>query len=339
MVLDRDYQYEGGELDLTGLFRLVDVSGEAEFLVPTIESDLAHFQALLRHSESPEVLPGPQCLDPYECPYLDHCTRHWPEVPDPVDWVPGLGATKAMSLHAEGIHGMSELPLDHLNSRQVQVVACHREDRAWVDEDLKNALQAFEFPIRFLDFETFATPIPRLARSRPYEAVPVQWSCHTLNIDGSLTHDEFLADGPQDPREAFAASLLEALGAAGSICVYSSYEKSTLTRLAGALPHRAPEVQAVVGRLVDLLTIVRDHVYLPAFQGSYSIKSVLPALVPGFGYGHLQVQDGQQAGEAFGRMIAEPDPQLRQVLRADLLAYCAQDTMAMVKVLEALETL
>ena len=151
-----------------------------------------------------------------------------------------------------------------------------------------------------------------------------------------MSHREFLADGFGDPREPFALSLLNAIGTHGSIIVYSPYEKTILKKLAAALPHMAVEIEAVIERLVDLLPIVKANIYLPAFQGSYSIKKVLPALVPGFGYGHLRVQDGLAAIAAFGRMLVEQDPVVKHALRDDLLVYCSQDTWAMVKVLEAM---
>ena len=336
MRLDREYRYEGGDLDLTRLFLLDNISGEAESLAEPIEAELTNDQAMLQEAEAPVVGPGKHCLEPYECPFLAHCTRDWPEVPDPVEWLPRIGEKSAIVLHAAGTHRMVDLPESSLNAQQLLVRACHQENRPWVGDGLGAALQSLIWPVHYLDFETFATPIPMLAGSRPYEPVPVQWSNHTLAQDGQMTHHEFLADGLGDPREAFAHSLLAALGTRGSIAVYSHYEKSILGKLALALPHLAEPIEAVVERLVDLLPIVKSNVYFPAFHGSYSIKKVLPALAPGFGYGHLEVQDGLAAMAAFRRMLEASDQVARHGLRADLLAYCGQDTLAMVKVHEAL---
>ncbi len=338
MVLNRDYRYQGGALDLAGLFRWEDITAEAATMVPQIEADLECFQALLQQPNAPAVLPGVHCAAPYECPFFAHCTRHWPTVPDPVDWLPGFGPARCLPLHAAGSHSMADLAMDGLNARQLQVVACHQKNQPWVSAGLGNALKAFEPPIHFLDFETFAPALPRLVGTGPREIVPVQWSCHTMLEEGTVTHQEFLAEGDSDPREAFARSLLKAVEGEGSICVYSPYEQGVLTRLALSLPHLAPELGALVGRLVDLFPIVKAHIYLPAFHGSYSIKDVLPALVPGFGYSHLHVQDGLQAGTEFARMLDESDPETRQAIRNDLLAYCGQDTMAMVKIREALKS-
>ena len=338
MALNREYRYQGGDLDLAGLFRVEDITTEAAALVPLIEADLSRFQTLLQQAHAPIVLPDRHCASPYECPYLAHCTRRWPLVPDPVDWLPDYGSAKCLPLHATGTHSMADLPMDGLNARQLKVLTCHRDNQPWVNPGLEAALKAFAPPIHFLDFETFAPAVPKLIGTGPREIVPVQWSCHTMAGEGQLTHREFLAEGLTDPREAFAESLLRALGTEGSICVYSAYEHSVLKRLADTLPHLASELKALMARLADLLPVIRENIYLPAFRGSYSIKKVLPALAPGFDYSQLNVQDGNQAGLAFARMLGEANPVTRQAIRNDLLTYCGQDTLAMVKILEALKS-
>jgi hypothetical protein len=103
-----------------------------------------------------------------------------------------------------------------------------------------------------------------------------------------------------------------------------------------AMPHREWDLQGLIKRLVDLLPIVKHHLYLPSFYGSYSIKQVLPALVPELSYEALQVQDGNAAGRAFLELLGTNDPVLRQDKRNALLAYCGLDTLGMVKIREAL---
>jgi hypothetical protein len=89
---------------------------------------------------------------------------------------------------------------------------------------------------------------------------------------------------------------------------------------------------------VDLLRIVRIHVYHAEFGGSFSLKAVAPALVSDFDYGGLgEVREGGAASAAFARIARgqmEPDEEAR--LRADLLAYCAHDTLALVELYKAL---
>ena len=153
-----------------------------------------------------------------------------------------------------------------------------------------------------------------------------------------MSHREFLHDGTGDPREPLARTLLKALGTSGSIVVYSGFEEKRIRELAKALPHLSKDLLALLeGRMVDLLPLVRDHCYHPDFHGSFSLKAVLPALVPDLGYDDLGIRDGQAASLAYAEIIAPATPDdRRQQLRADLLSYCGRDTEAMVRLVEML---
>ena len=171
----------------------------------------------------------------------------------------------------------------------------------------------------------------------PYDTIPVQWSDHVLEQDGTLRHHEYLHDGSGDPRREFATSLLRALGSDGTVVVYSNYEENRLADLAGWLPDLAGEISRVRPRLLDLLAVIRSHVYDRAFNGSFSLKSVLPALVPALGYEDLAIRDGGLASLAFLELAApETSAERRAELRGQLLAYCGRDTEALVRLFQLL---
>ena len=97
------------------------------------------------------------------------------------------------------------------------------------------------------------------------------------------------------------------------------------------------EIGNIQDRLWDLLPVMRAHVYDLAFRGSYSLKSVLPALVPDMTYDEMEVAEGNEAGLSWEKMLqAEMGSEERTRLEAALLAYCKQDTLAMVRLLEVL---
>jgi hypothetical protein len=337
MVLDKEYRLRGESLDLGSLFRLIDTSAHAERTAIRIEEDVRGFQALLKAGQPPEVTPSRQCTTPYECAYLPHCTAQWPKSPVPVEWMPRYGMVTALEAHGRGIHSLFDIPEKDLKSPlQRRVLECYKTQSTWVGPGLKGALDSFQFPIHFLDFEAMNSALPRLEGSGPYEAIPFQWSCHSLDAEGQLTHHEYLVNDRGYPREKLFSALLDVLGETGSICVYSHYEKRLFNEAATAHPERAPRLQAIIARMVDLLPIVKEHVYHPGFQGSFSIKTVLPALVPELTYKDLHVQDGQAAVRGFLDMLGTADPAERATKRQDLLQYCGLDTLAMVKVREAL---
>ena len=151
---------------------------------------------------------------------------------------------------------------------------------------------------------------------------------------------EFLATDTSDPRREFITSLCSALGKSGSIVVYSAFESQRLSELAAWLPEFAGRIKKIQRRLWDLLPVVRNHVYHPKFAGSYSIKNVLPALVPGMTYEGMagRGRAGRRAGVGIARHgEAWISPSATGSGRR-LLDYCGQDTLAMVKLLEKLKS-
>lgn len=88
----------------------------------------------------------------------------------------------------------------------------------------------------------------------------------------------------------------------------------------------------------DLWPLLRNGVYHPEFQGSFSLKSVLPALVPDLTYDGMEVSDGGEAGLAWESMVrGSVGTAVRERLRNALLAYCRQDTLALAKLVARLQ--
>jgi predicted RecB family nuclease len=193
-----------------------------------------------------------------------------------------------------------------------------------------------------MDFETYDPAIPRYAGMRPFDPIPFQWSVHVQRKPGSdLEHYEFLAENANDPRKAFIETLLKVLEeqrGKGHIVVYTSFESSRLNELAGWFPDYAHRIEKVKARLWDLHPLVKNYVYHPEFYGSFSLKDVLPALVPHMTYEGMDVADGIAAGLAYDAMIKGglSDDEI-EGLRKALLEYCGQDTLGMVELIKVLK--
>ena len=207
----------------------------------------------------------------------------------------------------------------------------------FVSDELFDALGEIRLPAAFLDFETTNPAIPRYAGTRPYQAIPFQWSMRVLGRDGSLGHRWYLHDDGGDPREGVAASLLEAVPSHGSIVAYSNYERTVLSGLARDLPGYSARLKDMSDRVVDLHRLVRSNFRHPDLAGSYSLKSVLPVLVPGMDYDDLDIADGMTAAASYALLVDEVTAESdRAAIRESLLAYCGMDTEAMVRIYEAL---
>jgi hypothetical protein len=333
--VDPDYVRGDHGVDWTRFFRRVDVSDDTAALLPDIPARVAAHDRVLELAAAPLVEPGPHCFRPYRCDFWGHCTAA-----KPADWVfrlPWLEDELRERLMAAGIQRITDIPDDFLlGPMQARARRAWRTGSLQLEPDLTAALAVAGPPADYLDFETAFPAIPLYAGTRPYQQMPFQWSLHRLDAAGQATHTEFLADARSDPRPAFADALLAALREpSGPVLVWSSFEWYRLAELADALPVHAAEIAAVRARLVDLLPLVREHVYHPAFMGSFSIKRVAPVLTPAVGYDDLEgVADGAAAAAALERLarglVETADEQA--ALRRALLAYCKRDTLALLEV-------
>jgi hypothetical protein len=330
------YVFDGGALDLAQLFQLTDLTGEVAALQEELADQIARLKEVIALEAAPAVPPSRHCFHPYKCEFWEHCTAGMPD-----SWVihlAGISQDKLTKLREIGIDDINDIPDGFpLTAVQDRIRDCVTSSAEYVDPELLEELQDARHPIHFLDFETFATAVPRYAGTRPYQTMPFQWSDHVLQSDGSLEHLEYLCQEDMDPRREFAESLIASLGKDGTIYVYTSYEKGILRQLVEAFPEYAGDLQAIVDRFKDLYDIIRKQYYHPGFRGSFSLKSVLPALMPAMSYSHLNIQDGALASLAYLRMIdAATEPAEKSAIKADLLTYCSQDTLAMVKIREEL---
>lgn len=206
---------------------------------------------------------------------------------------------------------------------------------------IKDFLNQLEYPIHFFDFETVGYAVPVYDESRPYQAVPFQYSLHCIEKPGAeLSHQFFLGDGVNEPREELLKTLFKQVNAKGTILVWhKSFECSKLKDLARDFPKYEKEIQKILDRIIDLKDPFEcDDYYHPGFENSASIKKVQPVLVPDLSYGDLEIQEGGTASSVYAT-LAEQAPEEQERLRNALLEYCHLDTMAMVRILEKLNQL
>ena len=278
-----------------------------------------------------EVSSGRACLD---CPYYaDHCFGKGLE--HPVRELPRISDKISAFLDA-GILDLRDTPSDfplELNDQQYTVLECARSGKPHIAPGLKATLDAVRWPAYYLDFETVQTALPLYPDIAPYAQIVTQYSIHRCPAVGKVdAHHEYLADPPRDCQRELAQHLIANLATEGSIIVYSSFESSRIGELAQRLPDLSEPLLVIRARLFDLLQVVRADYYHPAFHGSYSIKTVLPVLVPEMSYSGLEIAEGGAAMTVFARAaLGQYDPTEWAEIRKNLLTYCGQDTMAMVQ--------
>jgi len=327
----------GKDLNVHKLFICEDITGQIKEKQSCVTEELKEQRQMLG-GKIPEISIGPHCFDPYDCDFHDHCWQHIPE--DSVFDLRGRGVDK-YALYAQGIVYQTDILVDSLNKKQsLQVTATLRQQDTVDKEKVKEFLETLSYPLYFLDFETFMSAIPMYEGVRPYQKVPFQYSLHfQKEKEGELYHKEFLAEPGIDPRKPLLEKLLSDIPEDVCILAYNmAFEKSVLTELADQYPEHAETIEKWKTNMRDLIIPFRQRdVYFWRFKGSYSIKTVLPVLVPELSYEGLKIADGGAAMNAYHEMCASiNNPETLEQIRQNLLDYCKLDTLAMVQILDVL---
>jgi predicted RecB family nuclease len=334
--LNSRYVYDGNQHQLDSLFTFSDLTELVLALQEDLPARVAELKKMLAAARAPHILPSRHCHSPYGCEFWEHCTADMPEF-----WImhlTGIREERLNELAAMGIEDIRDIPPDFdLTELQNRIRSCVVGREEYVSPELEEELTGIEYPLHFLDFETVSPPIPLYPNTRPYQAIPFLWSDHILSEENDLAHFSYLFKEDTDPREDFAETLLEALGDRGTVFTYSNYERRMMTELAEYLPQRSGQLLAILDRFKDLQASIKRHFYNASFHGSFSLKSVLPALVSSMSYDDLLIQEGTYASLQYLQMLNPETPlEEKKKIEEALLAYCSHDTLAMVKIREAL---
>lgn len=343
ITLDSNYIFDG-ELDLDKLFKVTDVS---DAIVPeenSIKANLSIAERLLCSADEPDIDIHENCQNPYPCGFWSYCTKHIPS-PSVFDLY-RMPFKKKLEHYQKGQITYHDLLSDSsiTNSKQLRQISYAVSDQGtYLDQDgIRDFLNTLSYPIYFLDFETMQPVIPKYIGTKPYAQIPFQYSLHYIEHEGGeLMHKEFLAESGTDPRRALAEQLCEDIPMNVCVTAYNkAFECTRLKELADTFPDLAEHLLNIRSNIKDLLVPFQSgYYYNRAMGGSFSIKSVLPAIFPddpALDYHHLEgVHNGSEAMTIFPKM-KDMSPEDREIARHNLLKYCELDTYAMVRVWEEL---
>ena len=328
-----------GELELDKLFFSESVLRDIEPLLPMVATHSRKFKQVINRPEMPDIDIGEHCTNPYRCSFYSYC---WDKIPpNSIFEISNMHLKKKFELYREGIIELDDIPEDMVLSKNHKIqVDAYRSNRSIIEvEKIKELLSEFTYPLYFMDFESFQPAVPLYDNSRPYQQIPFQFSVHLLEKENAeLRHYEFLGDPNNDPRKSFIENLIKSLGVEGSIVVYNkSFENTRLREIVRDYPEYEERVERIIERVVDLMVpFQKKYYYLPEMKGSFSIKNVLPALVPELNYKGMEIGDGGTASVSFENLSNMDDMFEIEKVRNNLLEYCKLDTYAMVKIYEKL---
>lgn len=343
VCLNGDYVFDG-TLDLSQLFFISDVSDEVPAETTKIEPNLSIAEMVLTSDEEPDIDLGIYCKKPYDCSFWKYCSKNIPE--QSVFKLYRLPSKKKFEYYHNGWITYRDL-IDNApitNEKQLRQIEFALEDKGtYINKtEIAAFMQSLSYPLYFLDFETMQPVIPEYIGTKPYAQIPFQYSLHYIEHEGGeLKHKEFLAESGTDPRRALAERLCEDIPMNVCVTAYNkAFECTRIKELAETYPDLAVHLTNIRNNIVDLLVPFQSGWYYnKAMGGSFSIKSVLPAIFPddpSLNYHNLEgVHNGGEAMTIFPK-IQHMSPEDQKTARHNLLKYCELDTYAMVKVWQEL---
>lgn len=328
---------KNGDLDINELFTFENVTEFANEREDFVKDNIDRLKKVIANKTEPKIDIGPHCHEPYPCPFLGYCWKHVPEYS--VFNISNLKSDKKFDLYRNGILKITDVPNDYpLSTSQRIQVECEKNKNTIIDKaGIKDFLSNIKYPVAFMDFETLMPAVPLFDNSRPYQQIPFQYSVHFQNKkDGELIHKEFLAEADLniDPRIGFIENLIKDLKGAKTIVVYNqAFENTRLSEIARDFPDYSVMIEEIINKVLDLMIPFRNKIYYsPKMKGSFSIKKVLPALVPYMKYDDLEISDGNTASRLFEALYYDSDFMRQIEIRKALYLYCNLDSLAMVNI-------
>lgn len=339
--LNKKYVFDGGDLDSEQLFTRDNITQIVQDRLVNTENNMHKSLVLLQQDE--QLL---DCLCLYKgrskhCPTFSYS---YPEVPNnSVHDLSRIGQSPKIlkELVDNKIYSFENLPEKIISkfskSKQKQIESYLRQ-KVFVDMAVvTKELEKLQYPLYFLDYESYPASIPLFKGFGPYHHIPFQFSLHVLEYPGAeLKHYEYLHTEHSDPSLYILSKLQEYIKISGSIIVWhKSFEESHINKkLALRHPEYSDFLENINNRMFDLEIIFKEQYVHPEFKGKTSIKKILPVLIPHLSYETLNIQSGTIAFKSWYEMI---DSQLSQddqfKIETDLKAYCEQDTYAMYAIL------
>jgi hypothetical protein len=340
LVYINNQYVKNGAIEVEKLFTTEDLTDIVFEKQGFVESEAIRMRKMLAGG-LPEIDIGSHCSDPYECDFHGYCRQHIPE--NSVFDLRGRGVNK-YELYKQGIVRLQDVPKEMLPDHQKIQVEGTLENKNVINRDrIKEFLDMLWYPMCFFDFETiYMVAVPMFDGTQPYQPVPFQFSLHFLeNKDAELKHFEYLALANSDPRRELVERLLNKIPRDACVLAYNmQYEAGILNYLKEWFPEYAERIDAMITNLRDLMIPFKNKdIYFGEMKGSYSLKAVLPALVPGLKYDGMEISDGQMASSAWMKTWNMDNPEEIDKTRKALIEYCRLDTLAMVRILEKMRKL
>lgn len=326
LLISKDFRLE---MKNENLFVEIDHTDEVLGRVEVFKPVWEQIEEITRKSVKPEPELRFECR---KCELFKECLGR--DIENHIFDIPRLSQSKFDKLMELSIVCIEDIPNGFpLTENQARVRDCVQTKKSFVGDRLKSELESISWPVYYLDFETVMIAIPLYPDIAPYTQIPTQYSIYKCSESGHIVdHLEYLADQSKDCRRELAKNLINDLKGEGSIIIYSNFEKSVVSSLGRLYPDLLQKLNPLIDRMINLEAIIRRNFYHPDFHGSMSLKNTLSVLVPDISYDELEIADGDSAMTVFAYLaLGKYEGREAEAMKRNLLDYCKQDTLAMVR--------
>lgn len=344
LIIVNDEYVRDDEFDINQYFKVLDVTEDISSLYDEVVSNVEIISNFMKSGIVPSTEIATHCFSPYTCPFQDYCMKDLPKN-NIFKLKGGMHTSTKLKHFNNGIIDFEEcLNIPKLNAKYKEQIECtlSGKDSDPHIEEIADFIKDVKYPIFFLDFETIMDPIPRYKGMHAYQYQIIQYSLHILEKPGSyLIHKEYLATPGIDSRLDVAKRLIDDIPSNGTGIAYNMiFEKSRIKELAEdpiceEYKDLLMEIEASI-TLDFMIPFKNRWIYKEAMHGSYSLKTVLPALFPGnpkLDYNNLEVQNGNMAAEVFLNLKNMTSKE-QYFTRLNMLRYCRLDTYSLVAIFQ-----
>ena len=343
---DKEYRLQGETIDPRYFFKVIDVSKQVMEVCKNVATEIEEARRCYENAQEPIC----EC---YSKPKAKRCItfrKFHPQIPDKnsIFDIHNIRVKKILPLYQNNILRIKDIDTitqrqANFSAKQLNHIQVIQTQRPIIDKvQISKRLAKLKKPLYFLDYESINYPIPVLRNAGPFQQIPFQFSLFILEDKHEQpSHKEYLMqEASRQELDKLIKHLQTYIASRGSIIVWhQSAEKYFQKNLAALSPETSAFFDDLNHRLFDLEKIfTKQHYVHPDFEGRTSLKSVLPALIPEFGWSDLKIQEGSLAGKHWDEALAETDATKQKIFTA-LLKYCRRDTEALVAIYKFLNAL
>lgn len=335
------YYKRDGDIEVHKLFKKQSVLKDVEELMPIIKEKIYSALETLQIKRLPKVKIGQHCLRPFKCDFYSFCWGGREESSNSLLSLSNMKRDTKFELFNNGVTQVKDIPEEYSFNENINLhIECVKENKIHIDhEKLSGFIDQIKYPIAFVDFECLNSPIPLFNETKPFQFIPFQYSLHLKESeDTPLKHMNFIAEPNEDPRSEFLNHFLNDTARVNKIVAFDrNTETRMLKSLAHEFPHKSDEINKRLAQIVDLQTPFKSRFYYnPSMNGSFSLKNVLPALIPDLNYETLDINSGELASISYEKLFETYNPQEAEEIKDQLNKYCEMDTLALWKIFEVL---